>query len=143
MPEYHDRDKYLPAYRQYLERVPMNVLKCRIYGHRFPDLDSELKRKNPRASVRKTKLGNVVIQIECERHCGTYLTRFRSSDGYVNHANRVVRPDEDKREEYDYENPGYKLPPEARSGHGLTKEMNAMAREEELMRLDEWITQEE
>jgi hypothetical protein len=142
MPEYHDRDKYLPQYRKYLENVSINILKCRIYGHQFPDLDIELKKGDKsKAHVHRSRLGNYVIQIECRRKCGTVLTRFRTSDGYRERSNRVERPTD--KGEYDYENPGYKLPPEARSGHGLTQEMNAMAREEELMRLSEWITQEE
>jgi hypothetical protein len=138
MPEYRDRDTYLPAYQKYLERVPSNILKCRIYGHKFPDLDDELKKKNSRASVRRNRRGTIVIQIECGRRCGTYLTRFRTADGYRARSNRIYR--EDDRKEYDYDNPGYLLPPEARSGHGLTVEMNAMARAEEMERLSDWIT---
>ena len=134
MPEYHDRDQYLPQYQKYLSSVPMNVLQCRIYGHRFPDLDKELRRGDKsRAHVTRNRRGTIIINIQCERKCGTFLTRFRTSDGYKERSNRVWR--EDDRREYDYENPGYKLPPEARSGHGLTVEMNAMARAEEMERL--------
>ena len=140
MPQYRDRDEYLPAYQKYLERAPMNVLKCRIYGHRFPDLDEELKRARSRASVRRTRMGTIIIEIECSRRCGTFLSRFRTSDGYRAKANKISHQDD--RKEYDYDNPGYLLPPEARSGHGLTAEMNAMARAEEITRLEEWITEE-
>jgi hypothetical protein len=148
MPEFRDRGKYLPAYQQYLERLPMNVLQCRIYGHKYPDLHEELKKgSKSRAKVRKSRIGNVSIQIECLRKCGTSIYRFRTFDGYVDRPNRVIHEDKNailmsERREYDYDNPTYLVPPEARSGHGLTKEMNAMARAEELTRLTEWITEE-
>jgi hypothetical protein len=141
MATWQDRDKYLPAYQKYLENVPMNVLKCRIYGHQFGDLDDELKKKNSRAHVHRSRLGTIIITLECRRKCGTTLIRFRTSDGYRQRANKVTHTD-DERSEYDYENPGYKLPPEARSGHGITAEMYAMARVEELARLEDWITEE-
>jgi hypothetical protein len=138
MARYEDPDKYLPVYQRYLENVPTAILKCRIYGHDFPDLDKELAKKHPRANVRRTRRGTIVIQVECGRKCGTSLFRFRSPDGYITRSNRVIHVDD--RREYDYDNPGYLLPPDARSGHGLTKEMYAMARAEELIRLAEWIT---
>lgn len=143
MPEFRDRDKYIPAYEKYLQNVSMSILKCRIYGHDIPDLDVELRRKNSTARVWKTRRGSTVIQVECKRKCGTIVTRFRAPGGYIEKANRVQHVNEqDERKEYDYDNPRYLLPPEARSGHGLTKEMNAMAREEELNRLAEYITEE-
>lgn len=77
-----------------------------------------------------------MVVLICKRRCGTTVTRFYTSDGVIARSPRITH------DEYEYPERGYLIPKEARSGHGLTKEMRAMARAEEFERLTEWITEQ-
>lgn len=134
---YRDPEEYLPFYGIYLQRLPMNVLKCRVDGHDFPDEEKELKKgKNSRVKIRRTRRGSYIKETPCNRKCGTSVFRFIDSSGYIEKAAKV------QHDEYEYPEYGYLLPEKARSGHGLTRQMRAMARLELLNRLNEWITEE-
>lgn len=128
-------DEYLPAYEIYLQRIPTNVLQCRIFGHNFPDFEKELKKlqRNVKSKIgiTKTGLGSFEMELICDRHCGVSVIKYLSSDGYWERTPRRII------DEYLYPEYGYLLPEKARSGKGITGQMWAMARAEYFQRLYE------
>jgi hypothetical protein len=114
---------YLQAFEAWVSTLPTNILQCRdpSRGHRFVDWEDK------RARARGV-MGWVQIEVPCLRRCGTLLTQFVDPDtGYITRSNRV---------RYDYEK-WYLIPDEARSGHGITRAMNAVIRAERLQRMAE------
>lgn len=113
-------------FENWVQRIPMRALKCRMQGHRLPDYDD-------RRHVRMYAAGGVVnIEAECLRNCGTTVTTFLDESGYLTRARKVHYYDPQRH---------YLMPQEAR-GPGYTRERRAKVRKEFLERSAEWITQE-
>lgn len=115
------------AFEVWLQNLTKNALLCRIGGHRLPDWGD----KKTRAYGRN---GTIHIEADCLRKCGCTITTFISSEGYIEKQRKLHWYDK---------RVTYLLPPEARNGMGLTKEMRARMRREFLIRNTEWITQED
>ena len=137
MVEYRDRNKYLPEYEKFLAKVPMNILICRAEKrHDFPSF-AEIAKGSKWVRISKSPRGHFTAELRCKRKCGTTCWRYYNESGGIARSTKVSNM------AYDYDTEkGYRLPKEASSGRGLTREMNNMARLELLTRLAEWITEE-
>lgn len=117
------------AFDLWVQRLPKGALLCRASltqkGHRFPEVGDRRASASRRDNV-------TVVEAPCLRRCGTTLLLHVDAGGYVT-----------KRRMLHYGNTSYLIPAEARSGKGLTKEMNARMRQEILIRNADWITQED
>jgi hypothetical protein len=112
-------NQYLQKFEEWVSGLPDNVIRCRNGRHRFADWED----KKARA---RGVLGWVQIEVPCLRGCKTTLTQFIDPDtGYIARSNRI---------KYDYDSK-YIMPPEVRSGRGITREMNAVFRAERIARL--------
>jgi len=125
------------AFDDWLQNIPVIILKCRTLGHEFTDWDDRRSK-----ITRDGATGTYTIVAPCKRKCGVVNTRFVSSDGYLNRRNRLQL-------DYSQAMPSnrdplksYLMPAAARSGHGYTREQRALIRAELLQRLSEWITEE-
>ena len=114
------------AFEEWVQRIPMRALKCRVQGHRLPEWDDH-------GHVRLYASNGIVhVETECTRRCGFSVTTFLDAGGFLARGKRVRYYDPQYR---------YLIPKEAR-GPGLTKERRAKLRREFLDRQQEWITQE-
>lgn len=122
---YNDEKKEI-AFAEWIQRIPMRALKCRVQGHKLPDWDD---RKH---TIMRAVNGVVYIESECIRHCGTSVTTFIDQFGFLAKQKKI---------HYYDPNYHYLMPAEVR-GPGLTKERKAKLRNEFLVRNNEWITEE-
>lgn len=124
-----DRDPEL-VFDDWLAVLPIKFLECRVGRHRWPDF-SDHKRTSIKMN-RRTR--SIMIDAPCMRNCGTTMTRYLDSNGFIERSNTV-------RYAYDPEK-DYRMPKAASNKEGLTKDRIARMRRELVTRLTEWITEE-
>lgn len=123
------------AYERWVENAPLRVLQCRRDGHDFPHWEDIAR---PRTRSHARRVGRVVeVALPCRNKCGVHRTQFVDPvNGFLTRSNKII---------LDYSETGgtYLIPKEARSGRGFTREQRGLIRAESIIRLDEWITQED
>lgn len=80
-------------FRAYVDSAPTEVLECRVGRHKIPDITSD-------STKHYLKQGRVILEVNCERNCGTFLRKYLGVSGILEGAYTRYEQDSD-----------YRLPP--------------------------------